>query len=127
LYRYADVLLMLAESLNEDGKPAEALPYLNQVRTRAGLAPATSTDPAALRTIILHERRVELAFENHRWFDLVRTGQAIAVMNAFGVQQKLKYSYLLPKAYTVTQNRLIYAIPFREIQVNKALLQNPDY
>jgi len=127
LYRYADVLLMLAESLNEDSKPAEALPYLNQVRTRAGLAPTTSTDQAALRTIILHERRVELAFENHRWFDLVRTGQAITVMNTFGVKQKLKYSYLLPTAYTVTQNRLIYAIPFREIQVNKALLQNPDY
>ena len=127
LYRYADVLLMLAESLNEEAKPAEALPFLNLVRNRAGLASATSTDQTALRSIIAHERRVELAFENHRWFDLVRTGQAISVMNAFGVQQKLKYAYLLPASYNVTQNRLIYAIPYRETQVNLGLKQNPDY
>ncbi len=127
LYRYSDVLLMLAESLNEQGKPADALPYLNQVRTRAGLVPATSTDQTTLRTIIAHERRVELAFENHRWFDLLRTGQAITVMNAFGVQQKLNHSYILPAAYNVTNDRLIYAIPFRETQVNKALTQNPSY
>ena len=127
LYRYADVLLMLAESLNEQGKPAEALPFLNQVRTRAGLAFSTSTDQAALRSIIYHERRVELAFENHRWFDLVRTGQAIPVMTAFGVLQKLKYAYILPAAYNVTPNKLIFAIPYRETQVNPAIKQNLDY
>ena len=127
LYRYADLLLMLAESLNEQGKPTEALSYLNQVRIRAGLSSATSTDQATLRSIIYHERRVELAFENHRWFDLVRTGQAIPVMNAFGVLQKIKYAYILPAAYTVTQNRLIYPIPFRETQVNPAIKQNPGY
>jgi tetratricopeptide (TPR) repeat protein len=127
LYRYADVLLMLAESLNEQGKSAEALPYLNQVRSRAGLTPATSSDQATLRNIILHERRVELAFENHRWFDLLRTGQAISVMNAFGILQKMKYAYILPAAYNITNERLIYAIPFRETQVNTALTQNTGY
>jgi len=50
---------------------------------RAGLAASTETDQAALRAVIDHERRVELAFENHRWFDLVRTGEAISVMTAF--------------------------------------------
>jgi hypothetical protein len=48
-------------------------------------------------------------------------------MNAYGVTQKQTYSYLLPAAYTVTPGRLIYAVPFRETQVNPALGQNPGY
>jgi hypothetical protein len=126
-YRYSDLLLMLAESLNEQGQSGAALPYLNQVRQRAGLPPFSGTDPAALRAIIYHERRVELAFENHRWFDLIRTGQAVDVLNAYGVTQKQTYPYLLPAAYTVKPERLIYAVPFRETQVNPALGQNPGY
>jgi len=126
-YRYSDVLLMLAESLNEQGQSSAALPYLNLVRQRAGLSPSAETDPDALRAIIYHERRVELAFENHRWFDLIRTGEAVAVMNAYGITQKQTYTYLLSTAYTVTPNRLIYAVPFRETQVNPALGQNTGY
>jgi len=127
VYRYADVLLMLAETLNEQGQPAAALPYLNQVRARAGLAPSTATDQGSLRDAIAHERRVELAFENKRWFDLVRTGQAIAVMSAYGVKQKAELPYLLPQSYSVTPNKLIYAVPSREVQVNPGLGQNPGY
>jgi len=127
IYRYSDVLLMLAESLNEQGQPGAALPYLNQVRARAGLVASTETDQTALRAVIAHERRVELAFENHRWFDLVRTDQAIPVMTAFGIAQKAKYTYLLPASYNVTADRLIYAVPFRENQVNPGLGQNPGY
>jgi tetratricopeptide (TPR) repeat protein len=126
-YRYSDVLLMLAEALNEQGQSSAALPYLNQVRQRAGLTPSSETDPTALRKVIYHERRVELAFENHRWFDLIRTGQAVAVMNAYGAAQKATYPYLLSTAYTVNTDRLIYAVPFRETQVNPALGQNPGY
>ncbi|HMH23660.1 MAG TPA: RagB/SusD family nutrient uptake outer membrane protein [Puia sp.] len=127
VYRYADVLLMLAESLNEQGRTADALPWLNKVRARVNLPPSTATGQDSVRTIIAHERRVELAFENHRWFDLLRTGQAIPVMTAFGIRQKQKYSYLLPASYTITPERLIYAIPFRETQVNPGLTQNPGY
>ena len=127
VYRYADVLLMLAESLNEQGRTGEALPYLNQVRVRATLKPSTATGQDSVRAIIAHERRVELAFENHRWFDLVRTGQAIPVMTAFGTIQKEKFSYLLPSSYTVTPEKLIYPIPFRETQVNPGLTQNAGY
>jgi hypothetical protein len=128
VYRYADVLLMLAESLNEQGKSGAALPYLNQVRERAGLPDVTVTDQSLLRDTIAHERRVELAFENKRWFDLVRTGQAIAVMTAYGITQKATYSYLLPGSYNVTQNKMVYAIPFRENQLNPTgLWQNPGY
>lgn len=121
---------MLAECLNETGKPGEALPYLNQVRTRAfgaGKGQVTITDQTALRAIIDKERRTELAFENKRWQDLIRTGQAITVMNAYGAKLKQQFPYLLPQTYTVTQNRLLYPIPLREIQLNSELVQNPGY
>lgn len=127
VYRYADLLLMLAESLNEQGQPGDALPFLNQVRQRAGLPGVMVTDQAALRDTIAHERRVELAFENHRWFDLVRTSQAIPVLTAYGMKQKQYYGFLLPNSYNVTDNKLIYAVPFRETQVNPGLGQNPGY
>ena len=127
VYRYADVLLLLAECLNDQGHPDQALPYLNQVRTRAGLANATTTDQGLLSEMIAHERRVELAFENHRWLDLVRTDKAIEVMNAFGVAMKEKYSYLLDRAYQVDEDKLIFPLPQTELTLNDQLVQNPGY
>ena len=127
IYRYSNVLLMLAECLNETGQSPAALPYLNAVRVRAGLAASTTTDPALLRTIIAHERRIELAFENHRWLDLVRTDQAIPVLTAYGAKTKAQYGYILPSAYTITAQRFIYPIPFRELQLNANLVQSPGY
>ncbi|SIN71088.1 RagB/SusD family nutrient uptake outer membrane protein [Chitinophaga niabensis] len=128
VFRYADVLLMLAESLNETNKSGEALPHLNRVRRRAGLLnDITTTDQAQLRDIIAKERRVELAFENHRWLDLVRTKKAVAVMNAHGIVMKATYGYLLPGSYQVNDNKLIFAIPFSERQINTKLTQNTGY
>ncbi|MGX5819257.1 RagB/SusD family nutrient uptake outer membrane protein [Chitinophaga lutea] len=130
VYRYSEVLLLLAESLVEQGKAAEALPYLNAVRERA-FGDAThniaSTDKTVLQAAILKERRVELAFENKRWLDLVRTGKAITVMTAFGVKQKALYSYLQPGSYNVTQERLLFPIPNAEILLNEKLEQNEGY
>ena len=126
VYRFADALLLLAEALNEQGKSGEALPFLNQVRTRAGLAASAETNQAALRAIIAHERKIELAFENKRWFDLVRTGKAVEVMTADGQYLKSIYPYLLPGSYNVTENRLIYPIPLRETLIG-SLTQNPGY
>lgn len=126
IYRYADALLLLAEALNEQGKSGDALPFLNQVRTRAGLPSSTETDQAALRSIIAHERKIELAFENKRWFDLLRTGKAIEVMTADGQYMKSIHPYLLPSSYNVTENRLIYAIPLRETLIGN-LTQNLGY
>lgn len=80
IYRYSEALLFLAEALNEQGKDAEAAEYLNMVRSRAGLGPAQGN----LKEAIFHERQVEFAFENKRWFDLVRTGRATEVMTEFG-------------------------------------------
>ena len=130
LYRYSDVLLMMAECLNETGRSAEALPYLNQVRTRAfgaGNGQIMITDQAGLRAVIAKERRLELAFENKRWQDLIRTGQAVTVLNAYGAKLKLQFPYLLPQSYMVTESKLLYPIPLREIQLNTQLTQNPGY
>lgn len=85
IYRYSEVLLFLAETLMEQGKDGEAIPYLNQVRNRAGLGDFQGGD---LRQAIYQERRVELAFENKRWFDLVRTGRAVEVITAYGNRVK---------------------------------------
>jgi hypothetical protein len=123
VYRYSGALLLLAECLVAEGKAGEALPYLNQVRQRAGL-PALTT---ATKLNVSDEMRHELAFENHRWTDLIRNNIAIDVLNAKGVRLKELYGWLLPITFNVTANRLIYAIPFREIQINSNLVQNPGY
>lgn len=96
IYRYSEVLLFLAEALMEQNKLGEALPYLNQVRTRAGLAAATASSQTLLRTAIYQERRVELAFESKRLHDLVRTGRLVEVITAYGNRvkaDKAKYYY----------------------------------
>ncbi len=87
LLRLADVLLMRAEALNElNTNKTEAIALVNQIRDRAfgdGVNPVAPTaTQAELRDIILQERYVELAFEGHRWFDLVRTGQVDEVLGA---------------------------------------------
>lgn len=121
--RYADVLLMYAEALNEQGYVANgpAFTYLNQVRTRAGLAAKTSTnantalqvaDQAAFRLAVEQERRVELAFEGHRWFDLVRTGRAVTVLGGLGMQP----------------HHVLFPIPQTQIDINPSLIsQNQGY
>lgn len=104
--RYADVLLMYAEALNENGKTNEALGYLNMVRTRAGLAGYSNITKEDTRDKIYLERRLELSFEGVRWFDLLRTGQAYAVMQKYGM---LPYMTVFP-------------VPLSQIQ----LINNPS-
>ncbi len=130
VYRYSEVLLSLAEVLNEQGKGSEALTYLNLVRDRAfgvGVSPVITTNQAALRSIILHERRVELTFEDKRWPDLVRTNNAISVMSAFGTALKQTVSYVPSSAFLIDQNKFIYPIPYPEISINPEIIQNPGY
>src|SRR5690606_40245451 len=89
LIRYADVMLLLAETKMNLGKNAEAITLLNEVRSRAGLPSYQdamkqadyATKYPSLKEAILHERRAELAFENHRWFDLVRNYNAQELVN----------------------------------------------
>jgi len=75
--RYADVLLMLAEAMNENNKTTEAYPYLNQVRNRAGMPEYSNLSKDEFREAVYLERRLELICEGHRWWDLCRTGRAI--------------------------------------------------
>ena len=126
IYRYSDVLLLLAESINEQGKSLEALGYLNLVRLRAGLLPINESNKDLLRDLILHERRVEFAFENKRWLDLVRTNRAIEVMTKHGNYLKAIYPILSSESYKVTTKHLLLPIPQREILIGD-LKQNPGY
>jgi tetratricopeptide (TPR) repeat protein len=121
--RYADVLLMHAEALNALARTSEAEPYLNQVRTRAGLASITGLSQADFALAIENERRLELSLEGHRWFDLVRTGRALTVMNAHFAANAAFYG----TTYSVKQNQLLFPIPLTEIQTNPKLTQNPGY
>lgn len=135
VYRYAEVLLSIAEALNEQNKSAEALTFLNLVRSRVGLADVTETNQTALRDIIANERRVELAFENKRWTDLVRTGKAIEVMSAYGTRIKANpqdYWYTdgtgpVAASYDITTEKLLFPIPQGELDINSNLTQNPGY
>ncbi|MBD0254815.1 MAG: RagB/SusD family nutrient uptake outer membrane protein, partial [Cytophagales bacterium] len=93
------------------GRTEEAIPFLNQVRRRAGLAPAAATTQAEVKEAIEHERFLELAFEGHRWFDLVRWNKAVGVI-----------------AGLTTPDRILWPVPAREIDLNPSLLpQNPGY
>jgi hypothetical protein len=94
--RYGDVLLMTAESMNELGNGASAVTLVNQIRSRAGLPNLTYTTQAQLRTDIKQERRVELALEGERFFDLVRWGDAQTVLGSLGYSNKCRF-YPLPQ------------------------------
>lgn len=124
VFRYSGALLLLAESLVAQGRQAEALPYINQVRQRADLGELSTV--TALD--VANEMRLELAFENHRWMDLVRTGLAIETIQAKGERLKALYGWLLPHAFGIDEDKFIYAIPAREMQINTNLKpQNPGY
>ena len=118
--RYADVILMYAEALNQNGKTAEACKYLNMTRRRGFGYQTAETSPVDLQTtdkaqfslMVEQERRVELAFENHRWFDLIRTGRAVEVMKS--------------KGFSLNETNLTCPIPQKQIDVNPKLTQN-DY
>ncbi|WP_343486668.1 RagB/SusD family nutrient uptake outer membrane protein [Allomuricauda sp. d1] len=109
--RLADAILLYAETLNENGNTAGAITELNKIRTRAGLPNTTATGQTAVRQAIQDERRLELAFEGHRWFDLVRTGTVEAEMGQ-----------------TIDSNFFLFPVPISEIlATNGVITQNPGY
>ncbi len=117
IIRYADVLLMYAEALNEQGAGnAEAFKAVNRIRLRAGLEELpTSLSQAGFRDAILLERRLELAFEGHRWYDLVRTKKLVSAMKAQN------------PTIAVAEKNLLFPIPQTERDVNTSLTQNPGF
>jgi hypothetical protein len=116
--RYADVLMMYAEALNEQNK-AGAIDIITPIRARAGLAALPAQNQQSLRLAIEKERRVEFLYEGNRWFDLVRTGRAKAVLNAHYASQNLSFS--------VQDYEYIMPIPQNELDLNPTLKQNPGY
>ena len=117
--RFADVLLMNAEAANELGNPAQAKSSLNRVRARARggnpniLPDVTTNDKTELRNAVWHERQVELAMENDRYFDVIRQGRAPQI---FG-----------PKGWKANKNE-VWPIPATEIDLSGGkLTQNPGY
>lgn len=119
ILRYADVLLIKAEALNElNGPTTEAYDAINAIRKRAGadMVNLQNLTQEQFRAKVLQERSWELCFESKRYFDLIRTEQLIPIMTAAGKNP-------LPK-------HLLYPIPQREIDINKAIGpedQNPGY
>ena len=109
--RFGDVILLYAEALNETGDAPGALVELNKIRTRAGLANSTATTPAEVRKAIADERRLELAFEGQRWFDLVRTGTVDIEMGE-----------------TINANYHVFPIPNSEVLASDGVItQNAGY
>ncbi len=109
--RLADVILLYAEALNENGSTADALTELNKIRTRAGLDDSDASSQGDVRQAIADERRLELAFEGQRWFDLVRTGTVDAEMGQ-----------------TISSDYHIFPLPLSEILSSSGqILQNPGY
>lgn len=113
--RLADVILLYAETLNEIGaSPEDALSVTDGIRARAGVAtldPTTLNSQALVRQAIQDERRLELAFEGQRWFDLVRTGTAEAEMGE-----------------TINANYLVFPVPISEVLASDGVItQNPGY
>ncbi|NJN34589.1 MAG: RagB/SusD family nutrient uptake outer membrane protein [Saprospiraceae bacterium] len=126
IVRFADILLIQAEAANEVAysnitTPGSAFANLNAVRKRAGLTELTAAnlpDQAAFRSEIYKQRRLEFPFEGDRWFDMVRTGTAVAGIAASSKKQ------------TIEAFRFLYPIPQQEIDIanNKATFpQNPGY
>lgn len=140
--RYSDVLLMLAEA---QGNTATSVGYISQVRVRAGLTAISG----AFATVgefekeLVDQRRAEFAFENHRWYDLVRYGTTLTTINPLQIL-KDNFAYEYARHYSqytapvptlaelqgyVTVNRFLLPIPQREIDTNTqlAIAQNPGY
>ncbi|GAA0526269.1 RagB/SusD family nutrient uptake outer membrane protein [Chitinophaga japonensis] len=151
LVRYADVLLWAAECEVEIGSLEKAREYVNMVRERAmddqswvkkpdgtpaanyviGTYDAAWTDQAAARRAVHFERKLELAMEGHRFFDLVRWGEASSTLNAYIAYETSIMSLLRGAQFREPKN-LYYPIPQRQIDLSatngvSALEQNPDY
>ncbi|WP_108803832.1 RagB/SusD family nutrient uptake outer membrane protein [Aquimarina sp. Aq107] len=130
--RFADVLLMLSEAYIDARGISEALIELNKVRARAGLTDLLEADvnsSFAFKLALENERRLEFAFENHRFFDLLRTNRALTVINEHFTTE---FAYNNPDnpdldASPISDFQLLLPIPQREIDLNPNLAQNIGY
>ena len=124
-------MIPAAVDMNETDGPATGLPYLNEVRRRAGLAAiAASEVPVryAFREKLEKERRLELAFENQRWFDLLRWGKAVEVVNKQITETEGFYNKYAFTVNKIADWQLLLPIPQSVIDNNPSVVtQNPNY
>jgi hypothetical protein len=134
LMRYADVILMLAEVNMNLGDNPGAIQFLDMVRVRAGMPTyaVAMTDPVysksfpTLKLAILHERRVELAFEHHRWFDLLRAFNTDELVTYF--KSKPQANFGSAQIANFSSKDRFYPIPFDEYKLDPLkMYQNPGY
>lgn len=125
-YRYADILLLKAEALIMNGNLAAAASIIDQIRGRVSLSPLTTASKASKESMtdaLLKERRLELAFEGQRWFDLVRLDKVEEVMNAVYAKDSGRKT----QVYQFDKNSYRLPIPQEAIDENPNLVQNLGY
>jgi len=125
--RYADILLMYAEALNEvsKGPVADAYTAINGVRKRAGLNDLSGLNYETFKAAVYNEERLESPFEGHRWFDLLRTDRALAVMNA---KVTAGGSRTVGISTPIKPYQLLYPIPALVVTTSTpAIVQNEGY
>lgn len=144
LIRYAEILLNYAEAINETGQTALAYPILVQLRERAGIDAGldglyglkAGMTVAEMREVIRNERRIELAFEDHRWHDIRRWKIAMVTNNQYNRVMKITKNSNGTYTYERTQSirrhnfrpeMYLLPIPATEVQKMPAMLQNPGW
>ena len=135
IIRFSDVILMYAEVLNELNDLPGAISQLNKIRERAfgnqlhNFSAASITTKEAFRITVLNERRVELAFENHRWFDLIRTGKALEFLQVENRLADWKTGTIyISLNISMQPYQALYPIPLDEIEISGGILtQNEGY
>ena len=128
--RVGDIALLYAEIINEtDGPTDEALKYINMIRSRAGVAEYTSAELSSryqFREAVRAERRLELAFENQRWFDLLRWGVATTTVNEY-INSEAFYSEYNYTVNPIADWQTMLPIPLSVININPDVAQNVGY
>jgi len=144
LIRYAEILLNYAEAINETGQTSLAYPKIIQLRERAGIEPGTDNlyglkadmTLEEMREVIRNERRIELAFEDHRYHDIRRWKIAIAIGNQYNKVMKItknsNATYTYQRLESVRRHNFrpemyLLPIPDPEIQKMPLMLQNPGW
>ena len=130
LMRLGEIYLLHAEALAFQDDIDGALVWVNKIRKRAKLPEYQRSDIASaeeMREKVLHERRLELAFEGHRFFDLVRFGKAAEVCDGANVKGFASYDSYVPQRRPMTDATVLLPVPTEQIDNNPNLTQNPGY